>query len=177
MKADLAYDAGPHHLKMGGNITATKLNEHFTIGFTDPSFNSPCVTADGLPSDDTGLRTVDQCIGSLAVNPDFDANRLAFDLTRAGAPFVYDQTGTVKQQALYAQDELKAGNLTLQAGVRLDHYDGLTTATLLQPRAGVSYALPTSSTVLRASYGQTLETPYNENLLLSSGVGAGALTG
>ena len=31
--------------------------------------------------------------------------------------------------------------------------------------------MPGSNTVLRASYGRTLETPYNENLLLSSGVG------
>ena len=177
IKADLAYDAGIHHLKVGGNISATQLNEHFTIGFTDPSFNSPCLAADGSPSPDTGLRSPDQCVGSLAVNPDFDVNRLAFDLTRAGAPFGYDQAATVTQQALFAQDELKAGNLTLQAGVRLDHYDGLTTATLLQPRAGVSYAIPSSSTVLRASYGRTMETPYNENLLLSSGVGAAALTG
>jgi hypothetical protein len=31
--------------------------------------------------------------------------------------------------------------------------------------------------VLRASYGRTLETPYNENLLLSSGLGLGGLFG
>ena len=177
IKADLAYDAGPHHLKVGANIAATKLNEHFTIGFTDPLFNAPCLTAAGTPSDNTALRAPTQCRGTLTVNPDFDASLSAFDLTRGGAPFVYDQTGTVKQQAVYVQDELKAGDLTVQAGVRLDHYDGLTTATLLQPRAGVSYAIPRSSTVLRASFGRTLETPYNENLLLSSGVGAEALTG
>ena len=40
----------------------------------------------------------------------------------------------------------------------------------MQPRLGVSYAVPGSGTVLRASYGRTLETPYNENLLLSAGV-------
>ena len=40
-------------------------------------------------------------------------------------------------------------------GLRLDHYDGLTTATLVQPRLGVSYAVPGSGTVLRASYGRT----------------------
>src|SRR5258708_25969441 len=51
------------------------------------------------------------------------------------------------------------------------------TKTLVQPRLGVSYAVPRSNTVLRASYGRTLETPYNENLLLSSGVGLGGLFG
>jgi hypothetical protein len=53
----------------------------------------------------------------------------------------------------------------------------LTTASLVQPRLGVSYAVPGSGTVLRASYGRTMETPYNENLLLSSDVGASALVG
>ena len=59
-------------------------------------------------------------------------------------------------------------------GVRADHYDGLTTATSVQPRVGLSYLAPTG-TVLRASYGRTMETPYNENLVLSSATGSGGL--
>ena len=69
------------------------------------------------------------------------------------------------------QDDISAGPATFKLGVRLDHYDGLTTKTLAQPRLGLSFAVPGSGTVLRASYGRTLETPYNENLLLSAGVG------
>jgi hypothetical protein len=75
------------------------------------------------------------------------------------------------------QDDLRAGDATIQVGLRFDRYDGLTAATLVQPRVGVSYAIPASNTVVRGSYGRTMETPYNENLLLSSGVGAEALTG
>src|SRR4029077_12728521 len=89
----------------------------------------------------------------------------------------YDQSFTVKQQSGYIQDDIKAGDATVKLGVRLDHYDGLTAATLAQPRLGVSYAVPGSGTLLRASYGRTLETPYNENLLLSSGIGAQDLVG
>src|SRR5258708_8507013 len=51
------------------------------------------------------------------------------------------------------------------------------TKTLLQPRVGASYAISGTGTVLRASYGRTMETPYNENLLLSSGVGLNGLFG
>src|SRR5581483_5861801 len=102
---------------------------------------------------------------------------LPCDLPRGGTPFVYNQAATIKEQAAYIQDDIKVGGATIKAGLRLDHYDGLTTATLLQPRIGVSYAIPASNTVLRASYGRTMETPYNENLLLSSGVGAEVLTG
>lgn len=177
IKADVAYNLANHNVKFGGTLSATKLGEHFTIGFTDPSFNSPCLDASGSPSESTALTTVGQCRGGLTVNPDFNPDLLAFDLTRRGSPFAYSQAATIKQQAVYIQDDIKAGNATFKLGVRLDHYDGLSSATLLQPRAGVSYAIPDSNTVFRASYGRTMETPYNENLLLSSGVGAEALTG
>ena len=178
LKADVAYNIGDHHnVKVGGTLSATKLDEHFTIGFTDPSFNSPCLDSSGTPSENTALRTVAQCRGGLTVNPSFNAELLSFDLTRRGSPFTYNQAATIRQQAAYVQDDIKAGNATFKLGLRLDHYDGLTTATLLQPRIGASYAVPASNTVLRASYGRTMETPYNENLLLSSGLGAEALTG
>ncbi len=41
----------------------------------------------------------------------------------------------------------------------------------------MAYAVPGTGTVLRASYGRTLETPYNENLLLSAGYGLNGLFG
>jgi hypothetical protein len=136
------------------------------------------VDAGGNPSDNAALVNPLQCRGSLSVNPDFNPDLVAFDLTRGGTPFAYSQAATVKEQAAYLQDDIKAGYATFKVGLRLDHYDGLTTATLLQPRAGVSFAIPGSTgTVLRASYGRTMETPYNENLLRSSGLGAEVLTG
>jgi len=176
-KLDVTYSAGHHNVKVGGIFSATKLTEDFTLGFTDATVNSPCLDEIGAAVDDATLRTITQCRGSLTVNPDFNPNLVAFDLTRGGSMFAFNGAGTIKEQAAYIQDEIKAGNATFKVGLRLDHYDGLTTATLAQPRAGVSYAIPGSGTVLRASYGRTLETPYNENLLLSSGVGAEALVG
>jgi Carboxypeptidase regulatory-like domain len=152
VKVDLAHSIGVHNVKFGGTISATKLDEHFTIGFTDPDFNSP-------------------------ESPDFNPDWLPYDLTRGGSPLAYAQKATINQQAGYIQDDIKAGNANFKLGVRLDHYDGLTTSTLAQPRLGVSYAIPGSNTVFRASYGRTLETPYNENLLLSSGLGLNGLFG
>ena len=98
-------------------------------------------------------------------------------MTNGGSPLAYDQSFTIKQQAAYVQDDIKAGHATLNLGLRFDHYDGLTTATQFQPRLGVSYAVTSSGTVLRASYGRTMETPYNENLLLSAGYGLNGLFG
>ena len=177
IKADVTYTAGNQNIKVGASINATKLDEAFTLGFTDAAFNSPCLTAGGDPSDNTALRLTSQCRGGgLTVNPDFNPDLLPYDLTRRGAPLSYHQTGTIKQQAAFIQDDIKAGPATFKIGVRFDRYDGLSTKTLAQPRLGVSYAAG-GSTILRASYGRTMETPYNENLLLSSGVGLNGLFG
>ena len=153
-KADVAMTLGRHNLKFGGSISATRLHEQFSFGITDPT-DAAFAGEDG------------------AFNPAL----APFDLTNGGSPLAYDQSFTIKQQAGYVQDDIKASNVTLNLGLRFDHYDGLSTATLLQPRLGVSYAVTKSGTVLRASYGRTMETPYNENLLLSAGYGLNGLFG
>ena len=45
----------------------------------------------------------------------------------------------------------------------------------LQPRAGIAYNIKKTGTVLRVAYARTFETPFNENLLLSSATGVGGL--
>jgi len=168
-KVDIAYSRGAHNVKFGGSFGATKLTENFSLGLTDPTVNSPCVDADGVPSDNTSLGSTAQCArAGLLENADFLPGLLPFDLSRNGVPFQFHATGTVKEEAFYVQDEIKAGDATFKLGLRGDHYDGLTTKTLIEPRLGVSYAVPRSGTIVRASYGRTLETPYNENLILSS---------
>jgi len=175
-KADVAMVYGRNNIKFGGTIGATRLGEHFTMGITDPTFNSPCVDATGAPSGSTSLTDPGQCAGaSLVPNDAFVSGLLPFDLSRGGTRFAFDDTGTIKQQAAFAQDDITAGPATVQLGLRFDHYQGLTTTSLLQPRVGVAYQIPHSTTVLRASYGRTMETPYNENLLLSSATGANGL--
>jgi hypothetical protein len=177
VKADLAHTVANHNIKFGVSISATKLDEQFTLGLTDPTVNSPCLFADGTPSDDTGLTSPSQCTGALSANPDFNDALVAYDLSRGGSPFSYAANKTINQQAFYVQDDIKAGNADLMLGLRVDHYAGLSTETQAQPRLGVSYAVPRSGTVLRASYGRTMETPYNENLLLSAGYNAGGVFG
>ena len=106
VKADLAYTAGNHNVKLGGTISATKLQEDFTFGITDPT--------DPAFADESG---------------NFDPKFAPYDLTQpGGAPLAYNQSFTVKQQSVYVQDDIKARNATFKAGVRVDHYDGLTTA-------------------------------------------------
>jgi len=54
--------------------------------------------------------------------------------------------------------------------LRIDRYDGLGVVkdTQAQPRFGISYLIGPSHTVLRAGYARTMETPYNENLLVAT---------
>ncbi len=154
VKADVSYTAGNHNVKVGGDDQRDEAAGEVHVRHHGPDRSVVC-----------GRRRQFQS-GVRAVRP--DERRNAAHLRPVGD----DQ-----EQAVYVQDDIKAGDATFKLGVRVDHYDGLTAATLVEPRLGVSYAVPGSGTVLRASYGRTLETPYNENLLLSRGVGLNGLFG
>ena len=74
----------------------------------------------------------------------------------------------MKEPALYVQDTITKGNWRFNLGIRGDLYNGLAIAHQAEPRLGVAYNIKQSNTVLRVSYARTLETPFNENLVLSS---------
>ena len=91
-----------------------------------------------------------------------------YDLTRGGGLYSYFGHTDVKELALYAEDQIKTGNWLFNVGIRGDLYNGLTAARQAEPRVGVAYSVKPTSTVLRVSYARTLESPFNENLVLSS---------
>ena len=62
----------------------------------------------------------------------------------------------------------RAGNWVFNLGIRGDLYNGLAIARQAEPRLGIAYNVKQTNTVLRVSYARTLETPFNENLVLSS---------
>ena len=74
----------------------------------------------------------------------------------------------VKELGAFREDQIKAGNWNFNLGLREDLYNGLTDANQTEPRLGVAYNVKPTSTVLSISYARTLETPFNENLVLSS---------
>lgn len=150
VRADVSYVKGKHNAKFGTQIYNTLLTEGFHFGITDPTFNDPA-------------------------SPDFLPGLLPFDLTRGGQQFQFHGHKNIKQQAVYAQDSVTLGNATILLGLRFDNYNGITKANLVQPRVGVSYLVKRTNTVLRGSYTRNFETPYNENLILSSITGAGGL--
>jgi hypothetical protein len=178
VNADLSYSHGRHEVKIGTQIERTPLSESFQFGVTNATYNPVCLDAGGNALALPGVANPAQC---QSVNPTYTANPnlqpglVPYDLTRGGSLFNFHGSRTIEQYAFYATDSIKLGHFTIDAGLRDDQYDGLVTANGIQPRLGVAYLIPKTSTVLRAAYARTFETPFNENLILSSGTGSGGL--
>ena len=165
--ADISYSKGIHTAKAGAFYSQTFLRENDTLGVVNPTFNSPCVDASGAPL--SGFTNPAQCTGAGdAPNPAFLPVLLPYDLTRGGSQYAYHGRTDVKELALYVEDQIKTGNWLFNLGIRGDMYNGLTVARQAEPRLGISYTVAKTNTVLRTSYARTLETPFNENLVLSS---------
>ena len=173
IKEDFTYSKGIQNLKAGVNIYQTPLAEDFRLGITDPAYNSPCLNASGAPvTDPSDLHCTS---AGETPNPGFLPSLLPYDLSRGGTLFHFNGTTDIKQEAVYVEDELHFGGWLLSGGVRGDNYNGISSRSMVEPRAGASYRIRRTNTVLRGSYGKFFMTPYNENLVLSSSTGAGGL--
>ena len=184
VKADISTSAGRHNIKYGIDLKQTRLLENFNFGITDPTFNSPCIFPNGAGVGIPSLVNPSQCAAAgyqsnTADNPNaanpFSPALLPYDLTRGGSLFFFHGTGNINQYAIYAQDEITAGRFLFTVGFRGDTYNGLTDKTMPEPRVGIAYNLKQTGTVFRVAYARTMETPFNENLLLSSATGSGGL--
>jgi hypothetical protein len=82
--------------------------------------------------------------------------------------YAYHGHTDIKELALYIQDSITIKNWSLNLGLRGDLYNGLVVAHQAEPRVGVAYNIKRTNTILRISYARTLESPFNENLVLSS---------
>ena len=170
--SDLSWSRGRQNAKGGVAYDQTLLRESDGLGIVDPTLNAPCIDADGNPVVAPPITSVGQCAAnSYGINLNFNPLLAPYDLTRPTAStslFLFRGRTDVKELALYIQDAITAGNWAFNVGIRGDIYNGLTVARQAEPRVGLSYHVKPSSTVLRASYARTLETPFNENLILSS---------
>ena len=158
--ADVSYVHGINNAKIGGMYEQTFLRENDNVGVVDPTVDPRCVDASGNPASCTSLGAVP--------NPKYNTVLAPYDLTQGGSVYAWKGRTDVKQLALYGEDEITAGNWMFNLGIRGDIYNGLTIQREAEPRAGASYDVKKTGTVLRASYARTQETPFNENLVLSS---------
>jgi len=84
------------------------------------------------------------------------------------ATFRFNQTGTGRDQSFFAQDTWHHGGLTVNAGLRFDHYKLVADEVAWSPRLGVAYNIAQAGLVLRASYDRVFQGPAVENVLLAS---------
>lgn len=177
-RADLSYSHGRHEIKGGLQLNHWLLTEDFNLGITDPTFNPVCLNPDGSP-DVSPTPTDPTACASLGLqpHPSLAPGLIPFDLMRGGSLFTFNGHADIKELSAYLQDSIKLGNWTVNAGVRGDHYNGLTRARQIEPRVAFSYHFPSTNTVLRASYARLLLAPFNEGLLLGSSTGVGGLGG
>ena len=172
VRSDVSYVKGIHNLKAGATYQQTFLTEKDRFGIVDPTLNPVCLNADGSPTTDPTVTDPGQCGGPVnpggSANPDFNSLLLPVDLTRGGSLFPFNGHTDVKLLSMYLQDAITTGPWTFNLGLRGDFYHGLVSHNEAEPRLGIAYNVKKTNTVFRASYARVLETPFNENLILSS---------
>jgi len=176
LKVDYTLTHGINNAKFGADINHTFLTENFGVGITSPTYNAVCIDSAGNPVVAPGVTQPSQCAASgYSPNPSFQHGLLPYDLTRGGTLFRFHGHTDIKEEDLYAEDNITTGNWKFMFGVRGDNYNGITRKYMLEPRVGITYNLARTGTVLRVGYSRLMPTPYNENLVLSSATGAGGL--
>ena len=73
-----------------------------------------------------------------------------------------------RTQSAFVQDAWHVGNLSINAGVRFDHYRLIAREHAWSPRVGAAYEIPHAGLVLRAAYDRVFQIPAMENILLAS---------
>jgi hypothetical protein len=149
LRSEVSYVKGIHNIKAGAVVEHTFVTENDNFSVVDPTLGASlgCENPDGTPMPGTTC---------------------AYDLTNGGGYYLFKGHADVKEVALYLEDSITKGSWNFNVGIRGDIYNGLSTAKQAEPRVGIAYNIKPSNTVLRVSYARTLETPFNENLVLSS---------
>ena len=170
-RASISYVHGIHNLKAGVTYEDTILTEKDRFGIVDPTENAVCLNPDGSPNTSPSITSPSQCTGSLQQNPAYLPILGPYDLTRPTPTtglYRYYGHANIHELALYIQDTITWKNWSFNLGIRGDVYNGITSAGQAEPRVGVAYNIKRTNTVLRAAYARTLESPFNENLVLAS---------
>jgi len=157
VRSDISYVKGKHNIKAGVTYQQTFLNEKDRLGIIDASLLPSLTDAAGAPCFVAGAALAAPCTTLLPI-----------DLTRGGGLFTFNGHADVKELSLYVQDTITEGRWSFNLGIRGDIYNGLSAASQAEPRIGIAYNIKPTNTVLRLSYARTLETPFNENLIIST---------
>jgi len=162
LRSNVAYVKGIHNVKVGVTYGQTFLTENDGIGIVDPTL-VPGIAPSCL--DPVTRQPVPGTPCAILAPYDLTGGG---GLYARGGLFSFHGYTDVKELALYAQDSINAGNWSFNLGLRGDFYNGISHARQAEPRVGTAYNIKRSNTVLRVSYARTLESPFNENLVIAS---------
>ncbi len=181
LRGEINYVKGINNIKAGVTFEHTFLTEDDSFGIVDPTANAVCLNGNGSPYTGPGITNPANCTGALSVNPAFVPLLGCYDLTRtAGLPasdgcstttsglYPYNVHSDIKEVALFAQDSISYKNWNFNVGLRGDFYHGISIFSQAEPRLGIAYNVKKTGSVLKISYAHTMETPFNENLILAS---------
>jgi hypothetical protein len=157
IRSDISYVKGIHNIKAGVTYQHTFLNENDSLGIIDPTLLPSTTDATGNPCFVGGVALAAPCTTLLPI-----------DLTRGGGLFTFRGHADIKELSMYVQDTITKGKWSFNLGIRGDIYNGLSAASQAEPRLGIAYNIKPTNTVLRISYARTLETPFNENLIIAT---------
>jgi len=148
VRGSWSYVKGIHNIKVGATYEQTFLTENDNFAIINPGLLPGCLTS-----------------SFAALCPTL----VPYDLTTGhGQLYHYRGHTDVKELGMYAQDTISKGPWNVSLGIRGDLYNGLDTVSRQpEPRVGVAYNIKQSNTVLRVSYARIMESPFNENLVLS----------
>jgi hypothetical protein len=166
VRGDISYVKGIHNIKAGVTYQQTFLTENDQLGTVDPGFLALFNQLDPV----TGAPVPGTTCLDPAGNPTGPPCTVLApsDLTRGGSLFTFHGHTDVKETALYVQDAITKGSWAFNVGIRGDIYNGFSKDAQPQPRVGIAYNVKPSNTVLRISYARTMESPFNENLVIAS---------
>jgi hypothetical protein len=170
LRSDVSYVKGIHNIKAGITYQHWFLTENDTLATVDPTFsglfNQLDANGNPIPNPAGGNFNCGNPLQPTEVAP---CQTLAsVDLTQGGTPFFFHGHTDVKETSLYVQDSITKGNWAFNVGIRGDLYNGFVSDRQPEPRLGVAYNFKPTNTVLRLSYARTMETPFNENLVIAN---------
>jgi len=162
IRSYVSYVKGIHNVKAGVVYQQTFLTENDRIGIVDPTLVPAlgCLDSSGQPVPGTAC--------AVLAPYDLTGGRSNGGNYTPGTLFPFHGHTDVKELALYLQDSITKGNWSFNVGMRGDFYNGLSRDRQPEPRAAIAYNIKRTNTVLRVSYARTMESPFNENLVIAS---------
>jgi carboxypeptidase family protein/TonB-dependent receptor-like protein len=170
VRASISYVKGIHNFKAGVLYEQTILTEDEHLGVVDPGYVSS-------PAPGVNPFQAPTCISEGDMAPPAPATAAcsiarAFDLTNSatygGSLFHFHGHTDIKETGLFVQDTISKGSWSFSLGIRGDIYRGISRGNQAEPRLGIAYNIKPTNTVLRVAYARTMESPFNENLIIAS---------